>query len=109
MNRRAIILPEAEADIAEQYAWYLTEAGEEVADRFLAAFAATARLAFEHPDGGAGRGYLDPALRTLRMLTVHDFGHHLLFYRPTERGIDVVRVLHSARDIETMLREEAER
>jgi plasmid stabilization system protein ParE len=52
MNRRIIVLPAAEADLNEQYAWFLTEVNEDVADRFLAAFDATARLAFEHPESG---------------------------------------------------------
>jgi toxin ParE1/3/4 len=108
MNRRIIVLPEAEADLSEQYAWFLTEVNEDVADRFLAAFDATARLAFEHPESGAERSFLDPRLHTLRMLTLHDFGRHLLFYRPTEQGIDIVRVLHSARNVEAMLRDQPE-
>jgi plasmid stabilization system protein ParE len=34
--------------------------------------------------------------------TIHDFSKYLVFYRPTQSGIEVVRVLHASRDIETL-------
>lgn len=34
------------------------------------------------------------------------FGRYLIFYEPTEGGIDVVRVLHSARDIDAIFGED---
>lgn len=35
------------------------------------------------------------------------FGRYVIFYAPVEHGIDVVRVLHSARDIDAVFGEEA--
>ncbi|MBI4604738.1 MAG: type II toxin-antitoxin system RelE/ParE family toxin [Planctomycetes bacterium] len=34
------------------------------------------------------------------------FEQHLVFYRPVEDGIEVVRVLHGARDLRAILGEE---
>jgi toxin ParE1/3/4 len=36
---------------------------------------------------------------------LHNFpvGDYLIFYRPTEDGIEVIRVLYAARDIATLL------
>mgnify|MGYP003376663074 CR=1 FL=1 len=30
-------------------------------------------------------------------------GHYLIFYRPTVEGVDVIRILHGARDIERII------
>jgi toxin ParE1/3/4 len=35
------------------------------------------------------------------------FGRYVIFYEPIEHGIDVVRVLHSARDIDAVFGEDA--
>lgn len=50
------------------------------------------RLA-ENPGWGRPREDLRPGLRSLT------FGRYLLFYRQTGRGIEIVRVLHAARDL----------
>ncbi len=42
---------------------------------------------------GRPRPYLEANLRSFPE------GNHIIFYRPTEDGIDLIRVLHSARDI----------
>jgi len=31
-------------------------------------------------------------------------GDYLIFYRPTNNGIDIIRVLHGARDVESILK-----
>jgi toxin ParE1/3/4 len=45
-------------------------------------------------------------LSTLRQWPIRGFENYLIFYLPTEAGIDVLRVLHGARDIDRILREE---
>jgi toxin ParE1/3/4 len=46
-------------------------------------------------------------LRELRRFPVsRPFEKHLIFYKPAAMGIDVVRVLHGARDIEAILADE---
>jgi len=40
-----------------------------------------------------------PMLEGLRVLAVPDFGNHLVFYIERSSHADVLRVLHSARDI----------
>ncbi len=46
------------------------------------------------------------ALTGLRRWRVPGFENHLIFYRVTEEAIEVIRVLHGARDIEGILSEE---
>jgi toxin ParE1/3/4 len=42
----------------------------------------------------------------MRRLTVKGFENWLLFYRDTEDRIDVIRVLHGARDIAAIFEED---
>ena len=51
---------------------------------------------------GTAREYNDPALVDVRMGRVVGFPHHLIFYRPAESGVEVIRVLHAKRDIESL-------
>lgn len=67
-------------------------------------------LAFEQllrmPEIGASRAWLNPRLPALRMWPIPDFPNHLIWYQPTAEGIEVVRVLHAARDVERVLADE---
>jgi toxin ParE1/3/4 len=49
-----------------------------------------------------------PRLAELRFFPVTGFPNHLLFYRPLENGLELVRVLHGARDIASLLEAEDE-
>lgn len=51
----------------------------------------------DNPHWGRKRNDLRPNLRSL------PFGRYILFYRETAGGIEIVRVLHSARDLEKQL------
>ena len=37
---------------------------------------------------------------------IKGFENHLIFYRPSEDGVDIIRVLHGARDIEKVFEED---
>jgi len=43
-----------------------------------------------------------PELEGLRSFRVEGFENHFVFYLPRESGIEVVRVLHGARDLEAI-------
>ena len=48
---------------------------------------------------GRARDELSPGLRSF------PFGRYVIFYEPIEGGIDFVRVLHSARDVDAQFGE----
>jgi len=48
----------------------------------------------------------NPLLADMRVWRIEGFENHLIFYRPTVDGIDIIRVLHGARDIENLLETE---
>jgi toxin ParE1/3/4 len=96
----------ARQDLVSIYRYYAREAGVRVADRFYAAAeAAFTRLA-KSPGIGARYNPEHPALAELRYFTLSRFKKYLVFYRPIGGGIEIVRVLHGARDIQSILAEE---
>jgi len=45
-------------------------------------------------------------LHGMRRLPVNEFEKYLIFYLPHEHGIEVIRILHGARDIDGLFAEE---
>lgn len=102
MTGRIIRVPQARRDIVAT-AIYLEEQNPEAAMRFLAAVEDTLALFARMPGIGAARAFAHPRLAGLRWLPVRGFEKHLIFYRPVEAGVEIIRVLHGARDIQTIL------
>lgn len=48
----------------------------------------------------------NPELGNIRQQAVKGFKKYLVFYRPTDLGVEILRVIHGARDIEAILEEE---
>jgi toxin ParE1/3/4 len=104
MTGRVTQRPRSRLDLLEQFVYLGEEAGVGVAERYLAAVEETcARLGAQSLrvapyDSGIER------LAGLRRVPLMGFDKYLLFYMPNTDGIDVVRVLHAARDIESIFR-----
>lgn len=98
MRRRLHRHPRALSDL-EESAVYLGADNPAAALRFLDAVEATLRLLVKNPELGHTRTFERSALVGLRTIPVKGFGSHLVFYRPTRQGIEVLRVLHGARDL----------
>ena len=56
------------------------------------------------PEVGVQRSYGSRGLRAVRVWPVPGFRRFLIFYRVTENTLEVIRVLHSARDVVRVLR-----
>jgi toxin ParE1/3/4 len=106
MNPRIRQQPRAATDIADQAAWYITNTGPAVADRFVEAAERTAEALLATPGIGPVRAFKNPRLSGLRVFPVRGFAKHLVFYRVVGDGIELVRMLHGARNIEAVLGEE---
>jgi toxin ParE1/3/4 len=106
MNPRIRQQPRAALDLVDQAAWYIKNAGPPVADRFLEAAERTAEALLVTPGMGLIRTFRDPRLTGLRVFPVKGFPKHLIFYRQVGDGIELVRVLHGARDVAAVLAEE---
>jgi toxin ParE1/3/4 len=91
VNRR----PLAAADILDIWD-FIADDSLDQADRWLDKLDDKLRLIATQPFMGRARDELAAGLRSF------PFGRYLIFYVPIDDGIDVVRVLHSARDIDTV-------
>jgi toxin ParE1/3/4 len=72
---------------------YLDSQSTEAADRFAAKFDETCELYAEHPQIGASAAEY---AANLRHFTVWNYA---IFYRPIADGIELIRIIHGARDI----------
>lgn len=87
----------------EEHAWFIFADNEEAGLRFPFACDATFERLAEDPHIGSARRFLHSRLSGLRMWPVKGFPNHLVFYRPLDDGVEIVRVLHGAREIKNVL------
>jgi plasmid stabilization system protein ParE len=104
MDRRLHRHPPAISDAVEP-AVHLGKDDPAVAERFLDALAATLIELLENPWIGRPRDMERSELTRVRSFLVRGFESHLVFYRPldSDAGIEVLRVLHGARDLGSLL------
>jgi toxin ParE1/3/4 len=87
--------PLAAADILDIWD-YIAEDGIDQADRWVDKLDEKLELIATQPLMGRARDELAAKLRSF------PFGRYVVFYLPVDDGIDVVRVLHSARDVDAV-------
>jgi len=90
-------------DIDEAVAYYLAEAGEAPALRFIDAVEKTFARIGRHPANGSPRYALELNLPGLRVLLVLRH-RHLVFFVARADHVDAWRVLHGERDIAECMR-----
>ena len=56
------------------------------------------------PGLGPVYGFKTANLADVRFWIVSGFPNHLIFYRPITGGVEVIRVIHGARDLEKQMR-----
>ena len=103
-----IVAPAARADLLAQWDYYADEVGRpDLADRFVAQAEVTFKSLARTPGLGRPCRFRRPKAKNLHSWKVADFPRHLIFYRPLPeaRGVEIVRVLHGARDLEARLDE----
>ncbi len=80
-------------DYAAVWAYVAENATPATADGVVRQLDDRARFLSDNPGAGTARPELRPRLRSFPV------GKYLLFYRPVRGGIELVRVIHGARDI----------
>ena len=98
------LLPAADRDPDNQAAYLATQASLEMALRFYDAASSTFGKIAGTPGMGEPWPSADPRLAGLRVWRIRGFEKHLIFYRHAADAIEIVRVLHGARDIESVLK-----
>ena len=99
------ITPKADHDIDECCAWIRKAAA---ALKFLDSVEQTCSNLSQMPGIGSRRYAEIPLVHGVRMIRVKGFKNYLLFYLEREASIDIIRVLHGARDIPEALQSEEE-
>jgi toxin ParE1/3/4 len=99
----AIILkkPLAEADLLDVWNFIANDSFEK-ADQFLQKIDTQLKMLGSNPGMGRKRDSLVPNLRSFPV------GNYLIFYRPINQGIEIIRVLHGARDIQSIFEDDDE-
>lgn len=105
MSREIIRHQTARDDILSE-AYAIGERDLNASDCFLSATEAAIRRLAEMPGLGSVRRFKNPLFGELRMWPIPGFRKHLIFYRASEDTLEVVRVVHGARDLAVLFAEE---
>ena len=81
---------------------FIAAGNPEAALRFLDAAEATFKQLAAMPGMGRFRQFKDSRLQNLRSWRIEGFENYLVFYIPTPLGIQILRVLHGAQDLEKL-------
>ena len=89
----------AKRDLIDHFVFLGDNASIDVARRFLQSVNNSLQALTQMPEMGPTRTFRNPRFTGVRMWPVNGFERYLIFYRPIEDGIEVLRVLHGTRDI----------
>ena len=103
LTRRLEVTQAADQDL-EEIAVFIGRDNPAAASRFIASAHAAFRHVLEMPNLGSRILADDKRLEGLRRGRIARFSNYLIFYGVTEEVVEIVRVLHGARDIERALR-----
>ena len=101
---RYVIRPKADQDLDDQAFYYATEASPELGHEFLVAAHETFSLLATQPDMGWNPKLRHPDLNGVRLFRLTGFEKILIFYRPFESGVEILRALHGSQDLQRLLR-----
>ena len=99
-----ILMPGAREDI-KQIAAYIEENNRQAGVAFRQTLQHIYEVLLDLPVVGSVRNFRNPEMKGLRMLPVPKFKRYLLFYRSTSERLEIVRVLHGARDVSSLFGE----
>jgi len=100
---RVFVRARARRDILSNAAYLEEHGGLETAQRFLVAIQSTFEALAKMPKLGVLCNFRSAALRRIRRWPVKGFENWLVFYLPKRDGVEIVHVIHGARDIESLL------
>jgi toxin ParE1/3/4 len=92
----------AASDILEQADWYEAQADQKLAKRWEKGVTSTLLRISRWPRTGSPCKFKSTELNDVRRVPVAGFPRHLIFYQSYAREIVVLRIVHGARDIESL-------
>jgi toxin ParE1/3/4 len=99
---RVVIREQADAEI-DEIAAYIARDNLEAGRRFYDATWAAFDLLSRMPGMGRPRRARNLSLKGLRSWSIRGYENYLIFYLPLKDGIEVVHVLHGARNVEAII------
>ena len=106
MAGRAIWRRVAEEDLTDAYL-HIGADSPTAAERLLDAVEEAVQLLLENARVGRLREFRSPPAQGIRSWGVRGFESYLIFYRPDGENIEIVRLIHGARDIPRLLKDES--
>ena len=101
-KRSLAVRPQARLDLVE-LATYISRDSADAAWRLLDAAEETFEFLAMNSQAGAIYSTKNAQLVGLRVFQIRDFPNHLSFYLERELSIEIVRVLHGARNVDAVL------
>lgn len=96
---RSLLRSELAIRDLDEHAEYIAQDNLDAAIRFLEAAEETFRQIAEMPGMGSPQEHKHPQLVGVRRWAVMDFPKHLVFYRARDDEVEILRVVHGARDL----------
>ena len=96
------ILPQAEYDL-DECAEFIARDNLDAALRLYDSAEKTYQMLAKNPNMGKIYSSHNHLLFDVLLFPISDFNKYLAFYRPTERGVEVIRVLSVSRNIKHIL------
>ncbi len=93
--------PQAERDIEECFV-YIAEENLDVGIYFLVAVEESIEQIASFPKIGSVKTFAGSQLHGLRMWRVKDYEKYLIFYLLKTETVEIIRVLHSSRDLQDL-------
>jgi len=103
MAFQVIVHDRATRDIRQQANYILAKGNQEAAERFLESVEDAFSQLATTPNIGKVLPLLLDDMKTIRQWRIKNFKDHLIFYQFQEEQVEVLRVLHGARDLENIL------
>ncbi|GAP97421.1 type II toxin-antitoxin system RelE/ParE family toxin [Leptolyngbya sp. NIES-2104] len=106
--RRIRIRPTASADLDREAVNIATYAGVDAGLRFYDACDQAFSLLASQPKLGVRRDFGVTALAEMRSWKPKGFDDYLIFYRPIQGGIEILKIVQGSRDLPTLFAEFSE-
>ena len=103
MSYQLIVKNRATQDLRQQANYILVNGNSRTAERFLESTEATFAKLATTPGMGKVLRSISSRMGEIRQWRIKDFPDYLIFYRLQDDRVEVIRVLHGARDLEDIL------
>ena len=93
MNRRFRLSQAASADLDDTWVYVAQQGSESAANRLIDSITERFPVLLQMPQSGRKRDEVRSGLRS------HPVSNYVIYYRKMKTGIEIVRVIHGARDV----------